>query len=69
VKGVVGGSLPWHGHDGEALTKHQGAPLRLLVSRWYGVANVKCCRKSTLRKISILASIRRLVPHDPGRDD
>ena len=27
--------------NGEALTKHQGAPLRLLVPGWYGVANVK----------------------------
>jgi DMSO/TMAO reductase YedYZ molybdopterin-dependent catalytic subunit len=26
---------------GEPLTKHQGAPLRLLVPGWYGVANVK----------------------------
>jgi DMSO/TMAO reductase YedYZ molybdopterin-dependent catalytic subunit len=27
--------------NGESLTKHQGAPLRLLVPGWYGVANVK----------------------------
>ena len=27
--------------DGEPLTKHQGAPLRLIVPGWYGVANVK----------------------------
>ena len=27
--------------DGQPLTKHQGAPLRLLVPGWYGVANVK----------------------------
>ena len=27
--------------NGEPLTKHQGAPLRLLVPGWYGVANVK----------------------------
>ncbi len=27
--------------NGEALTKHQGAPLRLIVPGWYGVANVK----------------------------
>ena len=27
--------------NGEALTKHQGFPLRLLVPGWYGVANVK----------------------------
>ncbi|HXD73479.1 MAG TPA: molybdopterin-dependent oxidoreductase [Vicinamibacterales bacterium] len=27
--------------DGEPLTTHQGAPLRLIVPGWYGVANVK----------------------------
>jgi DMSO/TMAO reductase YedYZ molybdopterin-dependent catalytic subunit len=27
--------------DGQPLTKHQGAPLRLIVPGWYGVANVK----------------------------
>jgi DMSO/TMAO reductase YedYZ molybdopterin-dependent catalytic subunit len=27
--------------NGDPLTKHQGAPLRLLVPGWYGVANVK----------------------------
>jgi hypothetical protein len=27
--------------NGEPLTKHQGAPLRLMVPGWYGVANVK----------------------------
>src|SRR3954469_18488590 len=27
--------------DGEPLTMHQGAPLRLIVPGWYGVANVK----------------------------
>jgi len=27
--------------NGEALSKHQGAPLRLLVPGWYGVCNVK----------------------------
>ena len=27
--------------NGEPLTKHQGAPLRLLVPGWYGVSNVK----------------------------
>jgi DMSO/TMAO reductase YedYZ molybdopterin-dependent catalytic subunit len=27
--------------NGEALTKHQGFPLRLVVPGWYGVANVK----------------------------
>jgi DMSO/TMAO reductase YedYZ molybdopterin-dependent catalytic subunit len=27
--------------NGEPLSKHQGAPLRLLVPGWYGVANVK----------------------------
>jgi len=32
--------LAW-GLNGEPLTKHQGAPLRLLVPGWYGVANVK----------------------------
>jgi DMSO/TMAO reductase YedYZ molybdopterin-dependent catalytic subunit len=32
--------LAW-GLNGEPLTRHQGAPLRLLVPGWYGVANVK----------------------------
>src|ERR1043165_10123871 len=27
--------------NGQPLTKHQGAPIRLLVPGWYGVANVK----------------------------
>ena len=27
--------------NGEALTRHQGSPLRLIVPGWYGVANVK----------------------------
>ena len=27
--------------NGEPLTRHQGSPLRLIVSGWYGVANVK----------------------------
>jgi hypothetical protein len=27
--------------NGEPLTRHQGAPLRLIVPGWYGVANVK----------------------------
>lgn len=30
-----------HSLNGQPLTKHQGAPLRLLVPGWYGVANVK----------------------------
>jgi DMSO/TMAO reductase YedYZ molybdopterin-dependent catalytic subunit len=30
-----------YGLNGEPLTKYQGAPLRLLVPGWYGVANVK----------------------------
>jgi len=32
--------LAW-GMNGEALSRHQGAPLRLVVPGWYGVANVK----------------------------
>ena len=27
--------------NGQPLTKHQGAPLRLIVPGWYGVSNVK----------------------------
>jgi DMSO/TMAO reductase YedYZ molybdopterin-dependent catalytic subunit len=34
-------SLLAYALDGEPLTKHQGAPLRLIVPGWYGVANVK----------------------------
>jgi DMSO/TMAO reductase YedYZ molybdopterin-dependent catalytic subunit len=32
--------LAW-GLNGEPLTKHQGAPLRLMIPGWYGVCNVK----------------------------
>ena len=37
--GVLG--IPDWALNGEPLSKHQGAPLRLLVPGWYGVANVK----------------------------
>ncbi len=35
------GALVVWAMNGEPLTKHQGAPLRLIVPGWYGVANVK----------------------------
>jgi DMSO/TMAO reductase YedYZ molybdopterin-dependent catalytic subunit len=40
-KALSGDPLLVYSLGGEPLTKHQGAPLRLLVPGWYGVANVK----------------------------
>jgi DMSO/TMAO reductase YedYZ molybdopterin-dependent catalytic subunit len=40
-KALGGDPLLAYALDGEPLTKHQGAPLRLIVPGWYGVANVK----------------------------
>jgi DMSO/TMAO reductase YedYZ molybdopterin-dependent catalytic subunit len=40
-KALSGEPLLAYALDGEPLTKHQGAPLRLIVPGWYGVANVK----------------------------
>ena len=40
-KAQSGDPLLAYALDGEPLTKHQGAPLRLIVPGWYGVANVK----------------------------
>jgi DMSO/TMAO reductase YedYZ molybdopterin-dependent catalytic subunit len=40
-KALSGEPLLAYAMNGEPLTKHQGAPLRLLVPGWYGVANVK----------------------------
>ena len=55
--------------NGQPLTKHQGAPLRLLVPGWYGVANVKWL----LGDSSAGRQLRRqvpgaLVPHGADRD-
>ena len=36
--------------NGDPLTKHQGAPLRLLVPGWYGVANVKWLSQSHIQE-------------------
>jgi DMSO/TMAO reductase YedYZ molybdopterin-dependent catalytic subunit len=40
-KALSGDPIVAYALDGEPLTKHQGAPLRLIVPGWYGVANVK----------------------------
>ena len=40
-KALSGEPLLAYNMNGEALTKHQGFPLRLIVPGWYGVANVK----------------------------
>jgi DMSO/TMAO reductase YedYZ molybdopterin-dependent catalytic subunit len=40
-KALSGEPMLVYALGGEPLTKHQGAPLRLLVPGWYGVANVK----------------------------
>jgi DMSO/TMAO reductase YedYZ molybdopterin-dependent catalytic subunit len=40
-KALSGEPILAYALGGEPLTKHQGAPLRLLVPGWYGVANVK----------------------------
>ena len=43
---------------GEPLTKHQGAPLRLLVPGWYGVANVKCLSEIHLQEDEYLGKFQ-----------
>ncbi len=40
-KALSGEPMVVYAMNGEPLTKHQGAPLRLLVPGWFGVANVK----------------------------
>jgi DMSO/TMAO reductase YedYZ molybdopterin-dependent catalytic subunit len=40
-KALSGDPFLTYALNGEPLTKHQGAPLRLLVPGWYGVSNVK----------------------------
>ena len=37
--------------NGEPLTKHQGAPLRLIVPGWYGVANVKWLSRIHVQRV------------------
>jgi len=44
--------------DGEPLTKHQGAPLRLLVPGWYGVANVKWLSEIHLQEDEFLGKFQ-----------
>src|ERR1700720_928640 len=41
AKAMTGDPLLAWALNGEPLSKHQGAPLRLIVPGWYGVANVK----------------------------
>ncbi|HVQ13429.1 MAG TPA: molybdopterin-dependent oxidoreductase, partial [Vicinamibacterales bacterium] len=40
-KALADGPMLVYAMNGEPLTKHQGAPLRLLMPGWYGVTNVK----------------------------
>jgi len=44
--------------NGEPLTKHQGAPLRLLVPGWYGVANVKWLSEIHLQEDEFLGKFQ-----------
>ena len=56
--------------NGEPLTKHQGAPLRLLVPGWYGVANVKWLVGDPRPGGCLPRQVPgALVPHAPRRDD
>ena len=44
--------------NGEPLTKHQGAPLRLIVPGWYGVANVKWLSQIHLQEDAYLGKFQ-----------
>ena len=56
--------------NGEPLTKHQGAPLRLLVPGWYGVANVKWLSQIHIQEDAISRQVSgAMVPHAEGRND
>jgi DMSO/TMAO reductase YedYZ molybdopterin-dependent catalytic subunit len=44
--------------NGEPLTKHQGAPLRLLAPGWYGVANVKWLSRIHLQEEEFLGKFQ-----------
>ena len=44
--------------NGEPLTRHQGAPLRLLVPGWYGVANVKWLSEIQLQEDTYLGKFQ-----------
>jgi DMSO/TMAO reductase YedYZ molybdopterin-dependent catalytic subunit len=44
--------------NGEALTKHQGAPLRLVVPGWYGVANVKWLSRIHVQRDAFLGKFQ-----------
>jgi DMSO/TMAO reductase YedYZ molybdopterin-dependent catalytic subunit len=50
-----------HSRNGEALEKRNGAPLRLIVPGWYGIANVKWLRRIEVRN-------RRFMGRFMGRD-
>jgi DMSO/TMAO reductase YedYZ molybdopterin-dependent catalytic subunit len=56
--------------NGEPLTRHQGAPLRLLVPGWYGMANVKFLEQIHAQEDAYLGKFQaRLVPHPAWRGD
>ena len=70
-EGDVGASRSWRTRsNGEPLTKHQGAPLRLIVPGWYGVANVKWLSADSPAGRGVPGQVPgALVPHAPRRDD
>ncbi len=56
--------------NGEPLTRHQGAPLRLIVPGWYGVANVKWLVADSPAGGGVPRQVPgALVPDAPGRSD
>ena len=56
--------------NGEPLTRHQGAPLRLLVPGWYGVANVKWLSRDSRAGRRVSRQVPgALVPDAARRDD
>ena len=56
--------------NGEPLTKHQGAPLRLVVPGWYGVANVKWLSRIHVQRDPFLGKFqsRWYRTHVRGKD-
>ena len=56
--------------NGEPLTKHQGAPLRLLVPGWYGDGERQMARADPRAGRAVPRQVPgALVPHAPRRDD
>ena len=57
-KALADGPMVVWALDGAPLTKHQGAPLRLLVPGWYGVANVKWLSEIRLQEDAYLGKFQ-----------